>query len=125
MADGGFDSANQEFGSVDDPESTGEVIGIAVAAALVVIIVVIAAVVVARRVKRRRWQLALRTVARDISGSNSGKSTELASIISDRGAQTALPDNFLSMNGEAEQDTQDAVDGRVFDSEMNRSFLQI
>ena len=52
-----------------------------------------------------------------------GRSTELANIISDKGAMTALPDNFLTMNGESDQ--QDQVDGRVFDSEMNRSFLQI
>ena len=57
--------------------------------------------------------------------SRAGKSTEMSSISSDRGAMTALPDNFLSLNGDDGLSEQGEVDGRVFDSEMNRSFLQI
>ena len=48
----------------------------------------------------------------------------MANMISHRGATTSLPDNFLSLNGD-EGAEETAVEGRVFDSEMNRSFLQI
>lgn len=39
--------------------------------------------------------------------------------------QAALPDNFLTMTAEADPDAAAEINGRVFDSEMNRNFLQI
>eukprot|EP00750_Incisomonas_marina_P033282 INCI9727.1.p1 GENE.INCI9727.1~~INCI9727.1.p1 ORF type:complete len:1262 (+),score=171.05 INCI9727.1:222-4007(+) len=116
----GLDSPGTDDFVNDD--STGQMVGIAIGAVLGVAVVVLAVVLVARRVRRRRWQKALHSIAQD---ARSGKSTEMSSISSDRGAMTALPDNFLSLNGDDGLSEQGEVDGRVFDSEMNRSFLQI
>ena len=38
---------------------------------------------------------------------------------------SGLPDNFLTFDGGGKRNQQQEVDGRVFDSEMNRNFLTI
>jgi hypothetical protein len=110
---------------------------------------IVAGVLISRRVRRRRLQKVLRnarnnrvtelqtisprgpamnpvtTYGSDTLESPQGNFTRAHGYQShEYGSQASLPDHFLSI-GSTEKNPHQEVNERVFDSEMNRNFLQI